>query len=66
MRRTHHSAITISRADITWQQARAHVDGRVGLGQNQPIDLKLSADNLEVQSLLQAANQGGRAGLGHA
>ena len=51
-------ALTISRADITWEQARAHVDGRVGLGENQPIDLKLSADNLEVGSLLQAANQG--------
>jgi hypothetical protein len=26
-------AITIIRADVTWQQARAHVDGRLGLGQ---------------------------------
>jgi outer membrane protein assembly factor BamA/autotransporter translocation and assembly factor TamB len=53
------SALTISRADITWQQATAHIDGRVGLGQNQPIALTLSADNLELQSLLQAANQAG-------
>ncbi len=52
-------ALTISRADVTWQQATAHVDGRVGLGQNQPIRLQLSADNLDVQSLLQAMNQAG-------
>ena len=52
-------ALTIGRADITWQQARAHVDGRVGLGQNQPIALTLTADNLDVATLLQAMNQAG-------
>ncbi len=50
-------AITISRADMAWEQATAHVDGRIGLGQNQPIDLKFSADNLDVNALLQTANQ---------
>ena len=51
--------ITISRADVTWQQATAHLDGRVGLGPNQAIDLKVSADNLQLQSLLEAMNQAG-------
>ncbi len=50
-------AIIISRADIAWEQAVAHVDGRVGLGPNQAIELKFSADNLDVNSLLQTANQ---------
>jgi len=53
------SAVTVNRADVSWQQATAHLDGRVGLGPNQPIDLKVSADNLELQSLLQAMNQAG-------
>jgi outer membrane protein insertion porin family len=52
-------ALTIGRADITWQQARAHVDGRVGLGQNQPIALTLTADNVDVATLMQAMNQAG-------
>jgi outer membrane protein insertion porin family len=50
-------AITISRADLTWQQARARVDGRVGLGRDRPIDLKFSAEDLNVESVLQAMNQ---------
>jgi outer membrane protein assembly complex protein YaeT len=52
-------AIDLSRAEITWQLANAHVDGRIGLGPDQPIDLKLSADNFELQSLLQAMNEEG-------
>jgi outer membrane protein assembly complex protein YaeT len=52
-------ALTIGRADITWQQATAHVDGRVGLGDNQPIALTLTADNVDVATLLQAMNQAG-------
>jgi outer membrane protein assembly complex protein YaeT len=51
-------AITIGRADITWQQASAHVDGRVGLGGNQPIALTLTADRVDVATLLQAMNRG--------
>jgi outer membrane protein assembly factor BamA/autotransporter translocation and assembly factor TamB len=50
-------AITLSRADLVWEQARAHADGRIGLGQNQPIDLRFSADDLDVTALLQTANQ---------
>jgi len=52
-------ALTIGRADLTWQEARAHVDGRVGLGQNQPIALTLTADSVDVAALLQAMNQAG-------
>ena len=52
-------ALTVSRADINWQQARAHVDGRVGLGQNQPIELTLTADDVDVATVLQAMNQAG-------
>ncbi len=51
--------ITVARVDIVWRQARAHVDGRVGVGQNQPIDLKFSADGVDVQSLLEVANRPG-------
>jgi outer membrane protein insertion porin family len=52
-------ALTIGNGDVTWQQARAHVDGRVGLGQRQPIALTLTADNVDVATLLQAMNQTG-------
>ncbi|HEU4694092.1 MAG TPA: translocation/assembly module TamB domain-containing protein [Vicinamibacterales bacterium] len=50
-------ALTITRADLAWEEAAAHVDGRIGLGQNEPIDLRFSAENLDVTSLLQTANQ---------
>jgi outer membrane protein assembly complex protein YaeT len=50
-------ALTIKQANITWQQATAHVDGRVGLGQNQPLALTLTADSIDVAALLQAMNQ---------
>ena len=50
-------AITIGRADIGWQAARAHVNGRVGIGPNQPMSLDLSAENLDVASLLEAAGR---------
>jgi outer membrane protein insertion porin family len=51
--------VTISGVDISWQAASAHIDGRVGLGDNQPIDLRLTADDVAVESILQAANQSG-------
>jgi outer membrane protein assembly complex protein YaeT len=50
-------ALTVSRADITGPQARAHVDGRVGLGPNQRIELTLTADDVDVATVLQAMNQ---------
>jgi outer membrane protein assembly factor BamA/autotransporter translocation and assembly factor TamB len=50
-------ALTITRADLSWEEAAAHVDGRIGLGQNEPIDLTFSADNVDVTSLLQTTNQ---------
>ena len=40
------NTIAIPRADVTWQQARAHVDGSVGLGQGQPIQVSFTADTL--------------------
>ena len=51
------STLTIPRADVSWQQARAHVDGSVGLGQRQPIRLSFTADTPEIQALLQALNK---------
>jgi outer membrane protein assembly factor BamA/autotransporter translocation and assembly factor TamB len=51
------STLTIPRADVSWQQARAHVDGSVGLGQKQPIRLSFTADTLEIQALLQALHK---------
>ncbi len=52
-------ALTVARADVTWQQARAHLDGRVGLGPDQSIALSVSADDLDAASLLQAMNTAG-------
>jgi outer membrane protein assembly factor BamA/autotransporter translocation and assembly factor TamB len=49
--------VTIPRADVTWQQARAHADGSLGLRPGQPIRLSFTADSLEIQALLQALNK---------
>jgi translocation and assembly module TamB len=53
------SAVTIRRADLTWEQARAQIDGRVGLTAAKRLDLKFTADNMEVPWLLKMANHEG-------
>ena len=51
------SALTIRSADVMWQQATAHLDGRVGLARDRRLDLTFKADAVEVSSLLKAANR---------
>jgi outer membrane protein assembly factor BamA/autotransporter translocation and assembly factor TamB len=58
------TALTVRRADITWEQARAHVDGRVGLTADRRLDLNLTADELGVPWLLRVANQDGSRAAG--
>jgi len=53
------AAVDIARADVTWKEATAHVDGRVGLQGKRPLNLNASADRLEVASILQALNTTG-------
>lgn len=52
------SALAIERADVVWQQARAHAQGVVGLTGRQPIDLSITADRLQVGDLLRAVQYG--------
>jgi outer membrane protein assembly complex protein YaeT len=49
-------AITIGRGELTWNGARAQLEGHVGTEPGAPIELRLSADSLSVESLLRAAN----------
>jgi len=53
------AAIDIARADVTWKQATAHVDGRVGLQGQRPLKLNASADQLQVNEILEALNTTG-------
>jgi outer membrane protein assembly complex protein YaeT len=53
------AAVDIARADLTWQQATAHVDGRVGLEGRRRLNLNTSADRLEVASILDVLNTTG-------
>ncbi|HEY1303941.1 MAG TPA: translocation/assembly module TamB domain-containing protein [Vicinamibacterales bacterium] len=53
------AALDIARADLTWKQASAHVNGRVGLDRARRIDLSLTADQLDLPTILEALNQSG-------
>ncbi|HKE87500.1 MAG TPA: translocation/assembly module TamB domain-containing protein [Vicinamibacterales bacterium] len=53
------AALDIVRADLTWNQARAQVNGRVGLDRARRIDLSLTADQLDLPTILQALNKAG-------
>jgi outer membrane protein assembly complex protein YaeT len=53
------AGVTIDRLDLAWQQARAHVAGRIGLVGAQPLALTVDADAFEVPTLLDAFNQTG-------
>jgi outer membrane protein assembly factor BamA/autotransporter translocation and assembly factor TamB len=48
--------VTLHAADLTWGDARAHAEGRIGLA-GRPLDLRFSADRLAVPSLLALAAQ---------
>ncbi|HZM59425.1 MAG TPA: translocation/assembly module TamB domain-containing protein [Vicinamibacterales bacterium] len=52
------AAVDIGRADLMWKDARAHADGRVGLQGTRPMNLSVSADQLDVPSILQTVNNG--------
>ena len=51
------AALDVQRADLTWEEARAHVDGRVGLSGDRRLSLNLTANQVGVPSLLKVANQ---------
>ena len=51
--------VTVSHADLIWQHTQARLDGHVGIGDDQPIDLSLTANDVEVETLLRAMNQTG-------
>jgi outer membrane protein assembly complex protein YaeT len=53
------AAVDIARADVTWKQATAHVDGRVGLEGKRQLNLNASADQLQVGEILEALNTTG-------
>ena len=53
------AAVDIARADVTWKEATAHVDGRVGLQGRRQLNLNASADRLEVASILETLNTTG-------
>ena len=51
------AAVNVQRADLMWEEARAHVDGSVGLSGDRRIALNLTADEVGVPWLLKVANQ---------
>ena len=51
------AALSVRRADLTWEDAKAHVDGRVALSGDRRIALNLVADEVGVPWLLKVANQ---------
>ncbi|HKH71637.1 MAG TPA: translocation/assembly module TamB domain-containing protein, partial [Vicinamibacterales bacterium] len=51
------AALDVQRADLTWEEARAHVDGRVGLAGDGRLSLNLNANEVGVPWLLKVANQ---------
>jgi len=53
------AAVDIARADVTWKQATAHVDGRIGLQGKRQLNLHASADQLQVGEILEALNTTG-------
>jgi outer membrane protein assembly factor BamA/autotransporter translocation and assembly factor TamB len=51
------AALNVQRADLTWEEAKAHVDGRVGLAGDRRLSLNLTANDVGVPWLLKVANQ---------
>ena len=58
------AAVDIARADVTWKQATAHVDGRVGLQGKRQLNLNATADQLQVGEILEALNTTGVPAVG--
>ena len=53
------AGVRIDRLELAWQQARAHLTGRVGLTGLHPLDLSLRAEAFEIPMLMSAANHTG-------
>ena len=51
------AALSVRRADLTWEDAQAHVDGRVALSGDRRLALNVVADEVGVPWLLKVANQ---------
>jgi outer membrane protein assembly complex protein YaeT len=51
-------AVDVRALDISWQQARAHVNGRIGLQDARPLALELAIEQVFVQELLRALDHG--------
>jgi len=51
------AALNVERADLTWEEATVHLDGRVGLSGSRQLALNLAANQVEVPWLLKVANR---------
>jgi outer membrane protein assembly factor BamA/autotransporter translocation and assembly factor TamB len=51
------TALDVQRAELTWEEAKAHVDGRIGLDGDRRLSLNLNATEVGVPWLLKVANQ---------
>jgi outer membrane protein assembly factor BamA/autotransporter translocation and assembly factor TamB len=50
-------ALSVERADVAWEDAKVHVDGRVGLAGDRRLALNLTANEVGVPWLLKVANR---------
>jgi outer membrane protein assembly factor BamA/autotransporter translocation and assembly factor TamB len=48
------ASVTLSRADVTWQEARVHASGQVGLQGERPIALTMSVEETPIEAALAA------------
>ncbi len=51
-------ALDLRAVDISWQQARAHVSGRVGLDDARALALELAVERVSLQEVLRALDRG--------
>jgi outer membrane protein assembly factor BamA/autotransporter translocation and assembly factor TamB len=51
------SVVNVQRADLRWEEATVHVDGRVGLSGDRRLSLNLTANEVGVPWLLKVANR---------
>jgi outer membrane protein assembly factor BamA/autotransporter translocation and assembly factor TamB len=51
------AALNVRRGDLTWEDAQAHVDGRIGLSGDRRLSLNVVADEVGVPWLLKVAYQ---------
>jgi outer membrane protein assembly factor BamA/autotransporter translocation and assembly factor TamB len=51
------AAVNVQRADLMWEEARAHVDGRIALTGDRRLALNVTANEVGVPWLLKVANR---------